>query len=155
MALHRVTFDLKLFTGPDDVKRSRKDLLALMHALSYINLTYIQAQFAAGKAVPSIYKSGVSYQAEEHTEIWQDIPTLLENRFGDCEDLACWRVAELNFAGIKAKPYLKWRNTGPRQSVMHATVAWPDGRIEDPSAALGMNGTRFPPPVFIDPGPMT
>lgn len=146
----RITFDVKLFLNDADTPRSRKVLLGLMEALCYANLLWLIDH----PLTPKLYASGVQYQAEENTEVWQDIPTMLNSRFGDCEDLACWRVAELRNAGIKAHPYLKWRLAGPRASTYHATVRLPDGRIEDPSAALGMNGLYLPPPVFVSPGPM-
>lgn len=146
-----VTFQVNLFLGPNDVERSRKALLGMMHALCYVNLTWLMQY----PRTPQLYRSGVIYKPEEGTENWQDIPTCLKLRYGDCEDLACYRVAELNYAGIKARPYLKWRESGPRMSQFHATVRWPDGRIEDPSAALGMNGMPIiAQPIFVDPGPM-
>lgn len=162
MGMKSIQFDLGLFMDPTDTMRTRKNLLALMHALVFINISFLKKMADAGHPVPSIYKSGVRYREEDGTEIWQDIPTIIARMQAgdttggpDCEDLACWRCAELNFAGIHAKPYIKWRNSGPKMSIMHAVVQWPDGRIEDPSAALGMNGMNLPPPVFIDPGPMT
>lgn len=150
--LTQVTFAVNLFVGPQDIDRSRKSLLALMHALQFVNMTWLM-NFSK---TPPLYKSGVLYRQDPPgNEIWQDIPTMLKTRFGDCEDLACWRAAELNFAGIRARPYLKWRESGPKTSQFHAVVRWPDGRIEDPSAALGMNGMPIiAQPVFVSPGPM-
>ncbi|MFM7009973.1 MAG: hypothetical protein ACKO0Z_11695 [Betaproteobacteria bacterium] len=123
----------------------------MMHALAYCNSTFLLAY----PGTPPLYRSGVLYKAETNTEFWQDIPSILKAKSGDCEDLACWRVAELNAIGVKARPYIKWRESGPMKGVYHAVVRWPDGRIEDPSAALGMGGLPIvAAPVFVDPGPM-
>lgn len=150
--LPRVTFDVKLFLDRADVDRSRRALLGMMHALAYVNQTFLETY----PRIPALYSSGVLYRPEAAgQEMWQDIPRCLELGYGDCEDLACWRVAELNYAGIRAAPYLKWRNSGPKSSMFHATVRWPDGRIEDPSAALGMNDMPvIARSVWVEPGPL-
>lgn len=69
----------------------------------------------------------------------------------NCEDLACYRVAELRESeahrlpdgkvvrgGVKARPFAKWRRGSQGQFNYHALVLRPDGRIEDPSLVLGM-----------------
>lgn len=149
-----IVMGVKLFINDDprEIARSRKALLGMMHALMYTNITWLLTY----NRTPPLYRSGVRYEAERSQEHWRDIPTIMEHGVGDCEDLACWRAAELNVAGIRAKPYLKWRNSGPDRNMYHATLRLPDGRIEDPSAALGMNGAPIiAVPVFVDPGPMT
>lgn len=57
----------------------------------------------------------------------------------NCEDLACYRVAELREnEKVKAKPYAKWRR-GPEGNYHYHALVWlPDGRLEDPSLVLGM-----------------
>jgi hypothetical protein len=98
-----------------------------------------------------LYKSSVIYVPEAKQERWQDIPHVLEAGEGDCEDLACWRIAELNhIAGIKARPFISWRRISGKGLRYHALVLWPDGRIEDPSLALGMKGHAVVRrPIFI------
>lgn len=113
-------------------------LVALCEALCTID----QLQIKPG--VPSLYTSGVYYKAEDGCEEWQDVETTLERRFGDCEDLACWRVAELRAQGIDAKPLVSWHvgtdpKTGKPRTEYHIRVLLPDGTIEDPSATLGMH----------------
>jgi hypothetical protein len=58
----------------------------------------------------------------------------------NCEDLACWRTAELREQPkpVKAKPFAKWRQKPDGAYAYHALVLLPDGRLEDPSLVLGM-----------------
>jgi hypothetical protein len=137
-AMH-ISFDIAAFRKRDEFLRSRAALLHLLEALVRINEMYLARN---AKTTPTLYESTVVYQREPNTEIWKDIPTIMEAGWGDCEDLASWRVAELRYAGIAARPYIKWR-----KKQHHALVLLPDGRVEDPSLALGMNGhdiTRRP-----------
>lgn len=146
MTLRKITFDINLFLGKGDTKRSRKALLWLLQGLVGINRTW----FEQYPATPHLYDTEVVYRPERSSEVWFDIPSILKRGHGDCEDLACWRVAELNTWGIRARPYIKWRKMPSGRMVYHAAVLRPDGKIEDPSRALGMGGhplTRQP--VFI------
>ena len=72
-------------------------------------------------------------------EVFRDIPSIIEKKAVDCDNLACWRVAELRCAGIEAVPYITWRETS-RGTTYHALLRWPDGTSEDPSLILGMGG---------------
>lgn len=72
-------------------------------------------------------------------EIFRDIPAIIAKKRIDCDNLACWRSAELRIAGIKATPMITWRET-PGGTTYHALVRWPDGTSEDPSILLGMGG---------------
>lgn len=124
-----------------------------------------------------LYSSGVRYDPMDPPEgsacgddDWADIVTILGTKethgrmVADCEDLACWRVAELNEAfGIAAKPhiflrrdYVRVDGERRRRHLYHVVVEWPeglrkyprtvqriDGRlIEDPSLVLGMGRQR-------------
>ena len=72
-------------------------------------------------------------------EVFRDIPMIIKKGSVDCDNLACWRVSELRQVGVKATPYITWkeRNGG---TTYHALVRWPDGSTEDPSLLLGMGG---------------
>ena len=70
-------------------------------------------------------------------EIFRDIPAIIAKKAVDCDNLACWRVAELWRAGVKASPRIQWRETS-EGTTYHALVQWPDGSSEDPSILLGM-----------------
>jgi hypothetical protein len=63
--------------------------------------------------------------------------------------MACWRAAELQQIGINARPYIRWRRRPNGSYIYHALVAWPDGRIEDPSIAMGMRGPQYRRPIFV------
>ena len=57
----------------------------------------------------------------------------------NCEDLACWRAAELRVReNVKAKPTFIWKIRPNGGYLYHIQVKYPDGRIEDPSRRLGM-----------------
>lgn len=71
-------------------------------------------------------------------EHFRDIPRIIENGGGDCDNLASWRVAELRELGVNAKPYITWRQRPDGGTTYHVIVLWPDGSSEDPSLLLGM-----------------
>jgi hypothetical protein len=139
---HSIRFLLSLFEGEADRERSETSLKVLLSALVNINLGWLE-----GYHVPYLYDSGIRYQQEAPgQEDWQDIPTCLALGYGDCEDLACYRVAELRYHGINATPMLRHRVQrirGQDIHVYHVLVAHPDGSIEDPSKALGMGSTDY------------
>lgn len=145
-----IVFQVSLFLNGADTARSRACVLILMRALCDVNETLLRAY----PKIPDIYALGAAgklrYEPENGTEEWQDILTTIKKGFGDCEDLACWRIAELRVRyGIHARPYIKWNDAHPNGR-FHAVVELPDGRIEDPSAALGMGGRPIVArPVFI------
>lgn len=144
------TFEVTLFRAGRDGKvslaerrRSQKGLLWMLEALVSINvdeLVYYKEQ--TGKYPPVLYRSGIRYQREDGTENWQDVFRNFELGYGDCEDLAAHRVAELRVVyGRAAKPFVTYR-IGPDGGYhYHALlmVKGPDGwRAEDPSRKLGM-----------------
>jgi hypothetical protein len=109
-------------------------LLHLLEALIAANLAYLRKH----PTTPTLYASGVIYVEEPGSrEHWQDIPETLLRREGDCEDLCCWRVAELRLQNEHAIPFLRSRVIG-RRRIYHVAVQRGDGCIEDPSRRLGM-----------------
>lgn len=119
-------------------KPTREKLLALLEGL--IALDRIQIR-RSPRPIPTLYASGVRYQREARNpdgtrkEDWRTIAELLGYRFGDCEDLAAYRVAELRERGINASPWITRHG-----KTWHVRVRHPNGEIEDPSARLGMRG---------------
>lgn len=118
-----------------------------------------------GKPIPLLYESGVEYDREPWAgkfEEFADILTVLRRGWGDCDDLAAWRVAELREIGEprlglppeeKADTRIYWRGKCrfhrphvnlrcagclKTQLTMHVQVRRADGRIEDPSRLLGL-----------------
>jgi hypothetical protein len=73
-------------------------------------------------------------------ERFRDIPRIIANGGGDCDNVAAWRCAELNELGIAAQPYITWRKRPDGGTTYHVIVRWPDGSSEDPSLLLGMGG---------------
>lgn len=140
-----IVFYTQMFvdSSKQDMEDSKEKLLYLLEALVSCNQVYLRSH----PDTPSIYKANCFYQPEFNTEEWQDIPTTLERGFGDCEDLAAWRCAELRTRyKIRARPHIRWRMVGGSWR-FHAVVKWPDrfvdgkkikGRVEDPSRRLGM-----------------
>jgi hypothetical protein len=110
MAMPKIEFRCQMFRGDWDQVWSQMRMLWLMEALCRVNQTHLQ-EFSAflkrglvASTYPSVYRSGLHYETEKGTEIWPDIPTLLAGTmgkgvysgiWGDCEDLACYRTAEL------------------------------------------------------------
>ena len=68
---------------------------------------------------------------------------MLASGWGDCEDLAAWRAAELRKSGEDPRAHVAVYQSGPRR--YHAIVGRGDGTTEDPSRKLGMKpGGRSP-----------
>lgn len=88
--MYSPTFRLKAFESvPDDAKF--RIMNSLLEALIEANCEFLKLH----PQTPMLYESGVYYQAEpDGRDEWQDIPDTLARGNGDCEDLACWRVAE-------------------------------------------------------------
>lgn len=77
-------------------------------------------------------------------EDWKDIPTCIRDGIADCEDLACWRAAELTVRhGIPARPTYRCKERPDGSLLYHIVVRYPDGRTEDPSKKLGMGANLF------------
>jgi len=83
---------------------------------------------------PPLYDSRVVYRPEAiGSEAWQHVDEILRVGYGDCEDLAAWRVAELQEAG-ELGAAVDIVQTGRRR--FHARVLRADGTVEDPSRDL-------------------
>lgn len=88
---------------------------------------------------PPLYESGVRYRAEPR-EVWRHVGHVLAEGWGDCEDLAAWRAAELRVSGEDPDAAVGTYRSGARR--YHAIVVRGDGSIEDPSRKLGMKGKK-------------
>ena len=120
--------------------RSRASLESLLRCLFALDCEFL----ATHPTFPLLYGCGVRYRREPRgvpgvwegsEERWLTIPEAYEQGWGDCDDLAPWRAAELVVReGVPARPILV--SVGP--SSWHVVVDLGDGRREDPSAVLGM-----------------
>lgn len=110
----------------------------LVQALVLVDAEYLRKV----PNTPLLYASGVRYQQEPFgEEEWQDIPYTLKLGYGDCEDLAAWRVAELRVKfNERADPEVMGRVLPSGMALYHIRVRREDGSIEDPSKLLGMKG---------------
>jgi hypothetical protein len=132
--LYAPHFKLRAFETLSD--RARVEVLKqLLEALVAVNIAWLNEH----RNAPFLYVSGVVYEEEpEGRDDWQDIPETIALRAGDCEDLGCWRIAELRARNFEhALPFIKRSEIGPR-TVYHVAVQRADGRLEDPSRILGM-----------------
>jgi len=134
--MHRITFVVDLFKGAEQMQASHAALSAMLRALTLIDV----AELRTHDKIPPLYESGVRYEEEPPgQEDWQDVLTCLKLGIGDCEDLACWRCAELQVRfGVMAWPTFTYRARPSGGFLYHIQVRYPDGRIEDPSRILGM-----------------
>jgi len=156
----------------DAIGVAMENMSDVLMALVSINRRYIKRY---PSQIPLLYESGVRYDRLEPEpgsacgdDDWQDIPSILEHpdhpKLADCEDLSCWRVAELNerFA-VNAVPFIRLFADRVRdvtdgqikpRHLYHIMVRWPEGLahypstvyrdsesgalLEDPSRILGM-----------------
>lgn len=100
--------------------------------------------------VPPLYAARVAYRPEpQGLEDWDALDVVWPRGYGDCEDLAGWRAAELREAGERARAdcYVS-RVSSDGRRVWHCIVVREDGTVEDPSIQLGMLRRRG----HVDPG---
>jgi hypothetical protein len=159
---YRITLVTAAFRGRDEQKLSNEILQIMLDALFRVDIAWLKAH----PELPSIYaiardagfghlprpdkKLGpggtwMRYEREPlGQEDWKDIPTCLADGFADCEDLACWRAAELVVRrGIAARPIASAKEMADGSLLYHITVVYPDGTKEDPSKKLGMGAHLF------------
>lgn len=143
--MYRVTFHTSASFEPGNEQVSNVVLEALLECLVQINVAMMKS-----RPFPDLYRSHVRYKQEPlGEENWRDAAIVLATGFGDCEDLAAYRVAELRVKhGVPAKCVFRWKtfnvqtSTGPRKvKLYHILVGvWQGNQLllEDPSKKLGM-----------------
>jgi hypothetical protein len=132
--------EFRVSVSDDEGSRDRV-IQILLWALIRLNREYLRMH----PETPPLYKSGVRYIREkEGEEIWPTIGEILKEGGGDCEDLACWRVAELRNQGVAARPAWRHRKvkmpSGIEGTLYHILVYIPGKGFEDPSRSMGMGG---------------
>jgi hypothetical protein len=146
MRFARVVAPIFSSNTPAEIAFTQAALTGGVIGLMLENIAWIRAY---PRLSPPLYHSGVIYKPEKHRadhnghtieygEDWQTIPYVILNGFGDCEDLAAYRSAELRAQGVKATPDIAIRQLPDGAWRAHVRVRHPDGTIEDPSARLGM-----------------
>jgi len=124
------TFDI-----PDRLGAHALD--AALEGLVEVGVAELTSPAVGGGEWPTLYTSGVRYQRERDTEDWLPPSSVMAAGWGDCEDLASWRTAELRVSGEDPTARAIVIRSGPR--TWHAVVERENGAyIEDPSAVLGM-----------------
>ena len=88
--------------------------------------------------LPPLYSSHIVYRPEV-TERWENAQTLNKRGYGDCEDLAAYRVAELRLNGEHTAKVFIYRS-GQRR--WHAVVKRAKGQIEDPTKIIKAKEAR-------------
>jgi hypothetical protein len=144
---------------PDARKAMQKTLLWLLEALTRADVLYLETH----PGTPGLYDPRIldvpgvrslQYIPELKTENWLDVPAIMREGGGDCEDLSAFRCAEYRAQGIDANPFIRWRELPDGNFRFHALCRLPEGyqaiwpawyrdanndtRVEDPSANLGM-----------------
>lgn len=115
--------------------------VAVLHALLAEHVAACVADLHAWAHAVPLYRAGVRYRAEASgRERWQ-LPRETESLgYGDCEDLASYRCAELRVSGEDRRATVTTYQSAPH--IRHCVVRRGDGRIEDPSRRLGMGSER-------------
>ncbi len=147
--MRSIDLQVTLFRTEADRERSERAMHFVLHALCCIDYEYLQSF-----RVPPIYRSGVRYDnPRAGKKEWFDVGKCMEEKLGDCKDLACWLVAEHWMKGIRSRPYIRYRTkhyvdaSGRRKrfSLYHVLVQLPNGKLEDPSRVLGMGQNEWEP----------
>ena len=152
MGMPNIVIRCQMFRGDWDQVWSQMRMLWLMEGLCRVNQTHLR-QFDEFKkrglienSYPTVYGSGLHYETEKGTEIWPDIPSLLMGTmgkgvypgpWGDCEDLACYRVAELRelpWHYERIAPWKKKKDDG-KPNIEMADPRFPQGDAERAASA--------------------
>lgn len=143
--MYRVTFHTSASFDTGNEQVSNVVLEGLLECLVQINVALMQS-----RSFPDLYATRVRYKQEPlGEENWRDAAIVLSSGWGDCEDLAAYRVAELRVKhGLPAKCVFRWKtfnvqtSTGSRKVKLYHILAgvWQGQQLllEDPSKRLGM-----------------
>lgn len=116
------------------VPATQECLAALLEGIVLLNV-----EILARSPLPPLYRAGVVWRAEAGTEDWLTCDRVFARRWGDCEDLACWRAAELRIRGEGAIALpVRAGHTRTGGNLWHVLTERANGDIEDPSRVLGM-----------------
>lgn len=149
--MFRASFILRGCSASRDPSLPDRAIGHLLEALASWNCDLLRSERRAGRPLPPVYQSGVRYARErewirlpngslelEGLEDWIDALEAVRRGQADCEDLACWRAAELRLAGHPRARVVFNVAPGRTGRLFHILVDRGDGELEDPSRALGM-----------------
>lgn len=109
--------------GPVPLERSEALALDLLRWLTRVNVAVLESDPSLSlEAIRPRYRPG-----SDRGETWCGLPAAAHRRVLDCEDLACWRAAELRRAGEDAWPDL----VRLPNNAYHVVVRRGDGSHED------------------------
>jgi hypothetical protein len=158
MGMPNIVFRCQMFRGDWDQIWSQMRMLWMMEGLCRVNQTHLR-QFDEFKkrglveqGYPTVYGSGLHYETEKGTEIWPDIPSLLMGTmgkgvypgpWGDCEDLACYRVAELREVPWHYQRTAPWK---PKKDDGKPNIEMADPRFPQGDAERAASAAKRPWP---------
>jgi hypothetical protein len=135
--MYRVILDLASVDMKKNPELAYRSISRLLGSLTAINADYL----AENPQFPLMYFSGVKYRHDKDADYWRDAARIREIGFGDCDNLSCWRAAELQVRfNINAIPVFMHRVKPDGTDLFHIVVQYPNLIVEDPSVALGMRG---------------
>ena len=126
-----------------DVPASPATLTAALEGITAVDCVMMNEAIKAGTPFPRLRDGRVRYvrdpQRGDGVEHWKFVDQVYRDGYGDCEDLAPMLAAEFRvYEGLCAIAIVT--RSGPK--TFHARVRLPDGKILDPSRALGMRKRR-------------
>lgn len=106
------------------------------------------------RTLPYLYASGVRYEREPvGVEDWYPADVVAERGRGDCEDLACWRAAELIVYGLQA---LGPQEADARRHLETHHLRGADGVLHSAQAVLrAVGGMQYHVIVRFNLGPIS
>lgn len=119
---------------PDSGFSAHDRLRGALEAVASVNVAYLKTR---PDAMRPLYESGVRLARHDLlAESFSAIPAVQHRGFGDADDLAAWRVAELRQAGEQAEFRVVYKPSPYGGHVLTVQVRRADGTIEDPSEIL-------------------
>jgi hypothetical protein len=115
-----------LLIDGEDTEQIARLTAAALHGIVETDVVQLLMSKRNGYPVPPLYRSGVVYLSDLlPREAWWTIWEVLDAGGGICEDLACWRIAELKGEGIDARPVVYHPDGVDGPVMMHALVGVP------------------------------
>src|SRR5207253_2718416 len=85
---------------------------AMAYEAGLEGLTRINEELLSALHFPPIYEADVQYRRETE-DTWRHALDVFRSHWGDCEDLAAWRAAELRVSGEDPDAFVYVYRSGP------------------------------------------